>query len=279
MSPLTLLLRNAPPSCLDMSGLTPERLAGLTASKLKALPIPAGRRRLPLSDIFEVRGGDTQHLVIAGNNGRFRHVGDAMTSGTLEVRGNGGHYLGRHMQGGQIIVQGDCGDWTGCAMTGGSIRIQGSIGSYAGASLPGDTGGMANGTIVVHGNAGDRTGDRMRSGMILVLGDCGDYAGSGMKAGTILVLGRTGKHTGTGMHRGSIVLARRPQHLPLTFTSCGKLKMEFLRLLFKELASLQPAFRFFHGFGPEAERYAGDHASAGKGEILVLLNAAQGAIR
>lgn len=113
----------------------------------------------------------------------------------------------------------------------------------------------------------------MRRGTVLVLGSAGEFAGSRMQAGTIIILGRTGRYPGHGMRRGTIVLAKQPAQFPLTFASCGNLKMEFLRLLFKQLAGRDSEFAFFRQFGPEAHRLAGDRASGGQGEILVLLNA------
>jgi hypothetical protein len=43
-----------------------------------------------------------------------------------------------------------------------------------------------------------------------------------------------------------------------------------LRLLFKQLSSMHNRLRFLKDFGPEAERFVGDMALGGKGELLVL---------
>ena len=54
--------------------------------------------------------------------------------------------------------------------------------------------GMTGGTLIIHGNAGARLGDRMRRGLVLVGGDAGDFAASRLVAGTIGIAGRVGAH-------------------------------------------------------------------------------------
>ncbi|MGH6636027.1 MAG: hypothetical protein ACRED0_07790 [Gammaproteobacteria bacterium] len=90
-----------------------------------------------------------------------------------------------------------------------------------------------------------------------------------MFAGMIVILGKAGAAVGFGMKKRSIILALPPVRITSTFDSCGHLKMEFLRLLFRH-------FEQFNSFGPEAERYAGDLPYGGKGEILILDNTLTG---
>ena len=97
-----------------------------------------------------------------------------------------------------------------------------------------------------------------------------------MRAGTIIAMGRTGPHIGIGMRRGTLVMGRKPAAMPTGFRSAGALKMEFLRLLFKQLGTVHTRLALFRSFGPEAIRMAGDLSVGGKGEILVLLNGSQG---
>jgi formylmethanofuran dehydrogenase subunit C len=104
----------------------------------------------------------------------------------------------------------------------------------------------------------------------VIKGDTDHYCGSRMLAGTILVLGGVGTSPGLGMRRGTLVLASRPSHIAATFNSCGILKVEFLRLLFKQLSSMHNRLKFLKDFGPEAERFVGDMALGGKGELVVL---------
>jgi formylmethanofuran dehydrogenase subunit C len=131
---------------------------------------------------------------------------------------------------------------------------------------------MNEGTIVVSGKVGHRAGDRMRRGMVVVKGDAGDYLGSRMKGGTLLVLGEAGRGVGLAMRRGTVILGHRPAEIPATFSSSGTLKMEFLRLLFRELAGSFRGLASLKTYGPLSERLIGDLSAGGKGEVLVLLS-------
>ena len=155
-------------------------------------------------------------------------------------------------------------------MSNGHIDIIGNVGNYLGAGLPGDPYGMSDGLIYVAGNAGDRAGDRLRRGFIIIRGKAGDYCGSRMVAGTIIVLDKAGKYPGFGMKRGTLIMAKKPRHIAATFKSCGYLKMQFLRLLFKQLQEMGSQFSIFNKYDPEAHRFVGDLASDGIGEILIL---------
>ncbi|MGH8247177.1 MAG: formylmethanofuran dehydrogenase subunit C [Gammaproteobacteria bacterium] len=273
MTPLALTLRERPGGYLDMSALTPDRLAGLDPGQVKALEMRVGTEHIKAGKLFDIRGRDTDHLILPRGCDRFIRLGRSMTRGSIDVCGHGGQYIGQGMSGGEIRVDGDTGDWTAAGMRGGTLHVSGNVGDFTGAGLPGDVTGMSNGCVVIRGDSGDRLGDRMRRGTILVFGNAGDFAGSGMKAGTLVILGQVGRYPGHGMHRGTIVLGNKPRQMPLTFQNCGNLKMEFLRLFFKQISTLSSDFAFFRGFGPEAHRLAGDRAAGGQGEILILLNA------
>lgn len=126
---------------------------------------------------------------------------------------------------------------------------------------------MSQGRITVCGDAGDRLGDSMRRGLILVEGNAGDYTGSRMIAGTLGILGNTGKYTGFAMKRGTILLASQP-NLHATIQDCGTHHLPFLHLLFKSFA---PNTAFAKLASTRAQRFAGDLACNGNGEILVML--------
>lgn len=275
MSDVTFELRRQPETWLDLSALTPDKLHGHTLTAIKAIRLRCGRRAGNVGDLFQVSGDDPLSLRFVDACRSFVRLGHGMTRGRIRVDGHAGHYLGQDMRGGQITVRGSAGNWLGAGMSGGSIEISGDAGDFIGAAVAGAMHGMTGGNIVVGGNAGKRAADRMRRGTILVLGDAGDFAGSRMIAGTLLILGLARTGVGYGMRRGTIVLGRMPAHVPVTFNDCGRLKMEFLRLLFKQTADSRKRFGYFREFGPEARRFAGDIAAGGQGEILVLLNASR----
>lgn len=151
-------------------------------------------------------------------------------------------------------------DYIGHKMTQGTITIAGNAGDFLGAN-------MQNGTIICQGNAGDRLGDQMRRGLILVDGNAGDYCASRMIAGTIGVYGTLGKHVGFAMKRGTILLTQKPKLLA-TMQDCGTHTLPFLALLFRAFTTLPTRFNNIQTH--RVQRYAGDLASNGRGEILVF---------
>lgn len=279
MTPLSLTLRRNPFARIDMSPLTPDRLDGLGRDAIARIMLTCGRQRVSVSDLFDITGHDASQVRIQRATAQLFRIGSQMQSGNLDIGGNAGDNLGERMQGGAIRVRGDAGEWVGASMLGGNISVQGSVGDRAGAALPGQLIGMQDGLLLVEGSAGNRVGERMRGGTIVTLGDTGSYLACRMRAGTIIVMGRAGAHIGFGMRRGTLVMGRKPATVPTGFRSAGALKMEFLRLLFKQLGTAQTRLALFRGFGPEAIRMAGDLSVGGKGEILVLLNVSQGQAR
>ncbi|MGH8120648.1 MAG: formylmethanofuran dehydrogenase subunit C [Gammaproteobacteria bacterium] len=271
MKPLQLTLNRTPDAPVDLSPLVPDLLAGMKMSRLNRLKIAHGKNTLRVERLFAVTGNDTNNIKITNSCNKLLYIGKGMGHGSIEVSGDVGDFAGQHMQGGTLRIQGNAGSWVGSGMVNGLIEIHGNVDDSPGAGLPGDAHGMSDGFIYISGNAGDRVGDRMRRGIIIICGSTGDYCGSRMQAGTIVVLQRTGEYPGTGMKRGTIVLARAPSHMAATFMSCGELKMQYLRLLFKQLGEVGKNYTFLKNYAPAAHRYAGDLASNGKGEILVLL--------
>lgn len=271
MKPMLLTMRNAPVAPVDMSSVTPDRLAAIKKTRIGSIKVTYGKKSLRLDELFSLSGSDTSNIIIRGGSNQLLYIGHSMTHGRITIEGNVGDYAGSHMQGGAITIHGNAGSWTGCAMAGGHLQVNGDAGDFTGAGLPRDAHGMSDGLIFINGKAGDRTGDRMRRGIIIVHGNAGAYCGSRMQAGTVLVLGRIGEFPGYGMRRGTVVLAKQPAHIGGTFSSCGILKMQFLRLLFKQLSTLDKSYGFLGNYQPTVHRYTGDLASNGKGEILVLL--------
>lgn len=153
-------------------------------------------------------------------------------------------------------------DYIGHKMTRGQVTIEGNCGDFLGANMQG-------GTIICHGNAHDRVGDFMRRGLILVEGNSGDYCGSRMIAGTIGIYGKVGKYVGFSMKRGSILL-KTPAELHATLQNCGAHTLPFLSLL---LSSFKPFSTSFNKVkSNRIQRYAGDLACNGNGEILIILD-------
>ena len=169
---------------------------------------------------------------------------------------------------GNIIVDGNAGLYAGAEMKKGYLEINGNTGDFLGGALPGNKMGMKGGLILVKGNAGDRVGDHLRRGMILIEGNTGDYCGSRMIAGTIAVMGTTGRHVGYAMRRGTLLLWNTP-YISASFNDCGTHTLAFLPIMFKAFATLNSRFAEPATAFNRVQRYAGDMAEMGRGEILV----------
>jgi len=263
-------LKQVPALRVDLRGLTPAALAGLSAAEVERLPLGHGNARWPLAEFFAVAPHTNEAIVFDGDLARFDRVGWQMAGGRIQVEGSVGHYAGACMSAGELVVKGDAGLLAACEMAGGTLTIEGNVDDFAASTLPGSMDGMRGGLLVVKGNAGARFGDRMRRGTALVFGDVGDFVASRMVAGTIAVGGRVGAHPGYGMRRGSVVFASSepaPSQLA-TFVPALASADVFWQLLSRDLAA--------HG-GPftglasrRIERHLGDLAAGGKGELILL---------
>lgn len=256
---------------IDVEGITPERIRGMSLPEIEKLEISRGNRRVELAEFFRVSGDAAdERIEWSGNLSGVHWIGAKMSSGTIRVEGNAGRHLGSGMRGGSIFVSGNTGDWLGAEMRAGTIRVHGNVSDQAGAAYRGSPRGMCGGTLLIDGNAGHEIGHRMRRGLIAVGVGCGDLAGFNMLAGTILLLGSAGKRTGAGMRRGTIGLfASPPPSLLPSFRAACRLKAPvYLNLVLSELS------RHEFPFDDELPRSEydllnGDLLEGGRGEILV----------
>lgn len=269
MSGLTFRLGAAPDERLDLSQLTPARLAAIPVADVPRLVIGTSKRGITVGDVFKVSGNPGDRIVIQGGSGRLDLIGAELEQGTVIVEGEAGMSAGRLMRGGRLEIRGDAGAWLASGLSGGIVHVKGSAGSYAGGqqAQAGDKFGMTGGIVVVDGDVGDRAGERMRRGTIIVRGRCGDNAGSRMIGGTIWAERGFGVAPGLLMRRGTLIGAAVEAMLP-TFVDSGRHDLVILRVLSRYLsATLGP-------LAPKAisgavHKYAGDLATIGKGEILI----------
>jgi formylmethanofuran dehydrogenase subunit C len=264
---LTLTLKDQPHVPLEAEAISPDRLAGLTNAAVRALPVHLGKRTLRLDELFSVEGEGADEIEIRGDLTKVKWIGRGMTRGKITVIGNVGMHLGAHMKGGTIHVSGNAGDWVGGEMTGGFIHIHGNAGGQVGAAYRGSMSGMNRGTILIEGSAGIEVGMRMKRGIIVVKGPVRDFAGLQMKGGTIFLLGGAEIRTGAWMMRGTIVSLAPIRLLP-TFSHACNYDPTFLRLYARHLAMLGASVPVDVRAGAY-QRFLGDAAVPGKGEILV----------
>jgi|KBSSwiStaDraftv2_1062776.scaffolds.fasta_scaffold00729_19 formylmethanofuran dehydrogenase subunit C len=270
MSGWRLALRQVPALRVDLRGIVPNALDGLSCAEIERLPVGHGNATLPLAEFFRVEADSGNAIVVAGDLARFDRVGWQMAAGCMHVEGNVGHYAGGCMSAGELVVAGDTGLLAACEMAGGTLTIGGNAGDFAASTLPGSMDGMRGGLLIVRGDAGARFADRMRRGTALVFGNAGDFLASRMVAGTIALGGQAGAHAGFGMRRGSVVFARaqRPLHVGETFVRALGTTDVYWQLLARDLARHGGPFAGLAG--KRTERHLGDLAAQGKGELIFV---------
>jgi len=271
MTTLTFTLIETPPAQrIDMSPLVCQKLEGLSLDEIAAIQLQCGKQKLRVDQLFYITGSNRQEILIADSTDKLDYIGKELDGGSISVQGNAGAYLGMQMKSGCICVSGDVGLYAACEMKNGLIQIDGDAGDFLGGALPGNKQGMKGGTVLVKGNVGQRAGDHMRRGQILIEGNAGDYCGSRMVAGTIAVMGTTGRYLGYAMRRGTLLLWNQPQ-LSATFNDCGSHTLAFLPMLFASFKSLNSRFADSGVAFNRAQRYGGDMAETGRGEVLVRI--------
>ena len=269
MKPLSLSLRNPTPLRIDMRPFTADALKGKRQRDIKTLPVYLGNQAFEAGEIFSITGSDVQQIRIDPAGGKLDYIGSAMSCGEVIVEGDAGMRAGELMRGGCLRITGNSGVYSGAGMTAGRLLIEANSGDFLGAALPGEKQGMAGGEIIVRGNSGDRTGDRLRRGVIIVQGNAGDYCGSRLTAGTIAIAGQCGILTGFNMKRGTLLMTQQPRSMPVTFGDNGEQTLPFMALLLRELNTVCKAFSEIRA-GQPVQRYLGDRACKGLGEILIL---------
>lgn len=263
---------------IDLSNISPNTFAGKSLAKLQKLKIWHGNRRILLNKAFELSGTPAKTpeettLEFTAGIPQGRHLGQDMTAGHIDIKGDVGMHLGARMKGGSIEVTGNADHWLGAEMSGGSIHVTGNVGDKAGSAYLGSKYGMNGGTLYIQGNTGHELGMGMRRGIIVVDGDTESYTGTQMLAGTIIVRGRLGPRAGAAMrYKGTIIALGKADPLMPTHLFNGEYSdMLVLRLLLDAIEAEIPEVTFTpkDRVGPYL-RFTGDFGSSGRGEILLF---------
>lgn len=266
----TLSLKEPTPIPIEADAISPDRFEDLDKGEIESLPLFYGRRRVSLGDLFSVEIGDTSRIVLTGQLGHVKRIGQNMSRGRITIHSDVGMHLGAKMSGGQIMVHGDAAARAGAHMSGGFIWVHGNAGPMLGGSYVGEKLGMRGGAIIVDGDAGPRAAERMRRGIIVVQGDLGDFAGARMIAGSLFTFGKLGARAGAGMKRGTLMALEglKDGLLPTFRYSCTCESPSFLRYYLRRLRAwgLPIADRHITG---RFRRYTGDATTIGKGEVFV----------
>jgi formylmethanofuran dehydrogenase subunit C len=233
--------------------ISPDKFAGLALDDIRALAVWHGNQKKRIADLFTVSGDDEGKAVeetcilLEGDFSTVKRIGEAMTAGQIEVKGDAGMHAGNGMRGGTLRIDGNAGDWLGREMRGGSILALGNAGNYAGAGYRGERCGMRAGEIEIRGSAGLYLGEHMCGGEITVGGNAGDFPGVAMRGGTITIGGDT-YLPGAEMVKGKIVVH-------------GKAR---LLASYQQLETVDLEERSF-------AKFVGDLVENGKGEIYLGL--------
>lgn len=267
MTALTFTLKKDLQHALNCSTLTPSNLSNRSATEIASTLLQYGKTQLRADEVFEINGDDAQNIHFKNASSKLDYLGANMSSGNIILEGDAGAYLGYGLTKGEIHCLGNTEAFAACNMAGGLLKIDGNTGDFLGGASAGLRKGMRGGTVLVKGNAGERVGDQMRRGLILIEGDVGNYCGSRMIAGTIGVMGNIGKYAGFNMQRGTLLFKNVPK-LHATIQDCGMHTLPFLSLLFKSFEKYDTKFSRFNT--QRVQRYVGDVACNGNGEILVI---------
>jgi formylmethanofuran dehydrogenase subunit C len=266
VKPTVFALRHEPEQRLDLSKLTPDRLLGRSAKEIEEISVGTTKVDVKVGDVFKVKAGDPKSLHFEGGSERLDLLGAKLLPGySIHVEGDVGMGLARNALGGKIVVSGSAGAFVGSGMTGGHVLVDGDAGDFLCAPIAGELAGMAGGRIVVRGNVGSRAGDRLRRGIVVIEGDAGADLGARAIAGTIVLLGKTEGRTGYLNKRASLVLAHGQDFGP-TYVDCGAHHFSFAKLFARALE--EDSRRAARLLSQKLQRFAGDTAVYGKGEIL-----------
>jgi formylmethanofuran dehydrogenase subunit C len=267
MSGFVLKLRQPPAMRLDLTGLIPSKLAGLSAADVDRLALNTEFGPAKVGDMFSVSGSASETLTIEGSSDRLDFIGAGLDLGTVVVEGDAGAYAGSDITRGKLEIRSNAGAYLAAGSKGGLITVKGSAGDFLGGARSGERFGMLGGAVVVEGNVGTRAGERMRRGTVIARGTFGPAAGSRMVGGTLWTEKGFGAGPGPLLRRGTLIGPAVEGLLP-TFADCGKHDLVILRILNRYMAdtlgTLAP-----RPLPPVVRRLAGDMAAIGKGEILL----------
>lgn len=258
---------------IDMRWLSEALMHADNTNTVINQSIRIGNQTKAIGELFEITGDFPASTAELDNpNQKMDYIGHALKSQySIQVNGDCGHYLGALLEGGVVRVNGNTLDFVGCGMHDGDIEISGDAGHYVASAFTGGKRGMTGGLILIHGHAGNFVGDLMRRGTVMVVGNIGDYCAHRMIAGTITNLGTIGQHIGVGMRRGTLLLPNKPQEGLPGFSDCGRHSLGYLTLLVKQLREKDSAFRSLHPMRRRVQKYMGDTAVEGQGELLIWI--------
>lgn len=220
------------------------------------LVIFEGNKERHLDEIFfiSVEGPavspDQVEVILKGDTGRIKRVGEYMNAGKIVIEGDIGMHCGNFMSAGQIVINGNADGWLGREMRGGEIICHGNAGHYCAAGYRGEKRGMRGGRVEVLGNAGDFTAEYLSGGVVIIRGDAGDLPGVEMRGGSLVIEGDCSRPCGN-MTGGTCMIFGSVLDILPTFVKKGRSTVEF------------------RGMRVTMETFRGDVANRGKGTLML----------
>ncbi len=267
MSVLTLKLIAEPTERLNLTGISPTKLEGMSPDEISKINLGSNADPVLLGDWFHVTGSSADTITIDGGSTRLDFIGASLDKGTIIIDGNVGAYAGHKMTSGRLDIRGNAGQYFASSLIDGLVTVAGNVGDHLGAPKRGERDGIQGGNIIVHGTIGDFAGERMRRGTLIARGNIGSSAGARMMGGTIWATRGFGASPGVQMRRGMLITPTVGSLLP-TFVDCGHHDLSILAIMHRHLkqtlGELAPSLST-----ATVQKFAGDMASLGKGELLV----------
>ncbi len=214
-----------------------------------------GNKERVLDDLFYISvegpavSPDQVEIILRGDTGMIKRVGEYMNAGRIVVEGDIGMHCGNFMSAGEIVIQGNADSWLGREMRGGKITCLGNAGHYCAAGYRGEKRGVRGGRIEVMGNAGDFTAEYLSGGEVRIHGNAGDLAGVELREGTLVIEGSCSRPCGN-MTGGTCMVFGKINDLLPTFKSLGIKEVDF------------------EGKKVRMEIFRGDVANRGKGTLM-----------
>jgi glutamate synthase domain-containing protein 3 len=147
-----------------------------------------------------------KHVDVVNPNGAHSIAVGVNHPVDIDIRGQGGYYLGGMNKFANITVHGNVGWGVAENMMSGSVRVKGFASESAGASGHG-------GTLVIEGDASLRCGISMKGIDIVVGGRVGNYSAFMAQAGRLVICGDAGDALGDSIYEAVIYVRGRIRSL------------------------------------------------------------------
>jgi glutamate synthase domain-containing protein 3 len=145
----------------------------------------------------DLAGSGVKHIDVLNPNGSHSIAVGVNHPVDIDIRGQGGYYLGGMNKFANITVHGNVGWGVAENMMSGSVRVKGFASESAGATGHG-------GTLIIEGDASLRCGISMKGIDIVVGGRVGNYSAFMAQAGRLVICGDAGDALGDSLYEAVI---------------------------------------------------------------------------